>query len=873
MGSCLSEAEITRELVMLERAGFGGVEVQPIYASEAPPLPVVEYLSPRWNRLLSHTLVEARRLGLGVDLTTGSGWPWGGPNVPEHHAAQRIEIRTTDLRGPTVDIQEREPGRSGVVVAVVVSPAALPDAPGSPVARDPDGRYTTTVEPGAWHLTVARALPTGQMVKRAGPGGAGFVVDHFSAHAVASYLTSFDPLLRHLGDKRPRAAFTDSYEVYGADWTPALFTVFHQRRGYDLRPWLRLLVAGTPTPTARRVRHDYRQTLRELQEETLSIWLTWCRDHGMQSRLQAHGSPGQIVDLYARADVPETEAYGAEGVTERFARMASSATHTAGRGLCSAEAFTWLDEHFHTTLDRMRHEADRFFLAGINHLVFHGAPSSAPGLPFPGQLFYAPTNVNEHMPWLSHLPALTAYMARLQEALRWGAPDRDLLLYHPIHDVLGADGPELLAACTAHNTATWLDTNVPGTAAVADGLERAGVAYDFASDRIVQDLRLRDGRLETAGATYAALIFAGPCTAEPGTLDAAARLVEAGALVWFVVELPRVYGPTADPRETTAAPTPASHGRLTRRLVDSPAALLDMLAREGLLRDQQEGFRCIRRVAAEGTLYFLKRTAPGPFSGELRLSATGTQVRVEDPVSGVLTVAAMSRVGDVGVIQTTIEEGGSRLIFVQQDRAPVVPAAGATRNWPERLPAGNIPVDSPGPSLRAPSTRTAGPEISVAGPWRLTWDAGAAGKHSVTLPALASWPDIPSLGLHSGLVDYQTSFSAQPADVPWLLDLGTLHESAEVWINDARLGIAWTRPYWLAVPPGLLALSNTLRLRVANLAANRIIDMDRAGQRWQTFYFVSAAGGPPRAAAWKPLASGLLGPVTLRPAASLPTQA
>jgi hypothetical protein len=65
---------------------------------------------------------------------------------------------------------------------------------------------------------------------------------------------------------------------------------------------------------------------------------------------------------------------------------------------------------------------------------------------------------------------------------------------------------------------------------------------------------------------------------------------------------------------------------------------------------------------------------------------------------------------------------------------------------------------------------------------------------------------------------------------------------------------------------------------VANPMANRIADMDRRGVVWKKFYNVNmpsrlpenrGPGGLFSAAKWKPLPSGLLGPVTLTPLAAL----
>lgn len=71
----------------------------------------------------------------------------------------------------------------------------------------------------------------------------------------------------------------------------------------------------------------------------------------------------------------------------------------------------------------------------------------------------------------------------------------------------------------------------------------------------------------------------------------------------------------------------------------------------------------------------------------------------------------------------------------------------------------------------------------------------------------------------------------------------------------------------------MLKEDNLLEIKVANLMANRIIDMDRKEQPWKIFYNTNMPArkrenlkdGLFNAAAWSALPSGLLGPVTLTP--------
>src|SRR5687768_1052311 len=85
-GSAVDPANLTSELEALRAAGLGGVEITPIYGVRGEEARFIPYLSDKWVSMLEHVLREARRLGLGVDMATGTGWPFGGPWVGEEIA-------------------------------------------------------------------------------------------------------------------------------------------------------------------------------------------------------------------------------------------------------------------------------------------------------------------------------------------------------------------------------------------------------------------------------------------------------------------------------------------------------------------------------------------------------------------------------------------------------------------------------------------------------------------------------------------------------------------------------------------------------------------------------------------------------------------
>jgi hypothetical protein len=126
----------------------------------------------------------------------------------------------------------------------------------------------------------------------------------------------------------------------------------------------------------------------------------------------------------------------------------------------------------------------------------------------------------------------------------------------------------------------------------------------------------------------------------------------------------------------------------------------------------------------------------------------------------------------------------------------------------------------------------------------------------------------------SGTAKYSTDFQ-RPAGkaAAWLLDLGKVHETAEVFLNGKKLATLVGPGFQVVIPSSEIKATNTLEIVIANLMANRIIYMDKAKLPWKIFYNTNmparrrenAKNGIFDASDWKPLPSGLVGPVTLTP--------
>lgn len=841
LGSAVDETNIVHELRRCREAGLGGLHIVPIYGARGAENRYVPYLSARWLHLVSFTLGEAAALDMGVDLTVGTGWCFGGPPID------------ADLGGQTWKMA--------------------------------DGRI--------------EVAPTHLRVKRAAPGGDGLMINPFSPRSMGAYLSWWFDRFKLPGDLRPRALYHDSYEYAGCTWAPEVPAFWRQRHGYDLTEELDALAGRGPTDRVARVAADYRAVLSDLLVERVApLWVQISRARGFVTRLQAHGAAANLLDLYAVADIPETEMFGRgdrdplrSGFDERFgegdrdplvSKFASSAAHLADRPLTAAETGAWMAEHFCETFEELTCLADLLFASGVNHVVYHGCAWSPDDAPWPGWLFYASTQLNSRNPLWREFGAFNASIARRQSALQAGQPEAEVLLYWPVGDLFMTPPPAGAPAApiwmTVHRR-DWLHRGPFG--ATARDLWRRGIEFDYVSDRALARLSVdTDGKLCTpGGATWRALLVP-PCSYMPDdTLRRLVDLVADGAtLLWHEKRPSDVpgWGRLAERRarfhETMAAidraaperaePNGLAVRRLGRgRMLEGP---LDVLLAAADLQPVSpapgDGLLSIRRRLNDGYWFPLAWHGIEPMDRTCELPVAANDVWVFDPLTGRHGRAPSAAIGPRRTaVRVALDPGHSILLRLFEALAGDAPAW----RW-----------DRPGPIRYA-----------LTGEWSVAFVAGGP-----ELPApyrtaqLESWAHRgdPAAEAFAGTARYELRFDFQPLEPPaaatskdWkptaaaaALDLGDVRPVARVRLNGRDLGARFQRPYRWPLPLGLLQpTDNRLEVEVTNLAANRIRDLDRRGVEWRVFHdinFVNIRYKKFDASQWPVAPSGLLGPVVIR---------
>ncbi|WP_084629518.1 glycosyl hydrolase [Patulibacter americanus] len=883
LGSNVDEAGLKANLGAYRDAGIGGVEIQAIYGAKGDEAKNRPFLSPSWVEAVDSASRIAKDLGLGVDMTTGSGWPFGGPWVADDDSAAKVLTERWTLAAG---------GRLAEPVRVKNPPANKPIPPlDRIVARAPDG---TTVDltdkvgadgtldavapEGGWELTAVFVGRVRMAVKRAAPGSEGLVIDYISERSLPNYLARFDQALGK-GSHGLRSMFHDSYEVGAANWTDTMLEDFRELRGYDLVPFLPEVTGQGDEETRARVRSDVRETFADLLlTRFTSRWSDWNHEHGWLTRNQAHGSPANLLDLYARVDIPETESFGPSAFpipglradqnysTDDFGRpdplvmrFASSAAHVEGKPLASSESCTWLGEHFHVSLAQMKPELDQLFAAGINHVFFHGTTYSPPGEPFPGLNFYASTDLNPQNPLWRDLPELTDYVTRAQSLLQEGTHDNDVLVYFPQHDLWHTAKDPLVPQFTVHGAEEWLHEHPTGFGEVTVGLEAKGWQFDYVSDRMLEGISAgRNGAVHTKGGDYATVLVPGAKIVPLATLRRLRDLAAGGATVVFRGGLPEdvpgladlearrkeLAGLLTEIRRSERRTRIGTEHRIGRgRFVvtgDVDAGLVEAGARREAAADL--GVRVLRRRHAQGRHLFVTNLGAQPVDGWLPLADDARSAAILDPSDGASGVADLRRRGGRTEVRLRLEPGDS--LFV--------------RTFTSRRVHG----------LRWALPRDAGRAVDLTGPWELRFLDGD-GKPGAprTLPELVSWTELGAeAAAFSGTARYTLRFQAPKGRADeWLLELGDVRESVRVRLNGRELETAWRIPFEVTIEDGLRRGENVLELEVTNLAANAVRDLSLKGKVWDRFYIVNINYKPFDPKTWGPEPSGLLGPVRLVP--------
>ncbi|MES2519249.1 MAG: glycosyl hydrolase [Bacteroidota bacterium] len=569
-GNDVNKTELQREINVFADNAFAGVELQtlylgiPINAENRPK--IMSWDTPEYYENVKTVMEEARKRGLMIDMTNGSGWPAGSSILEANDGFRNLKFEAITVEGGE-NIRVALPK-----VATKVGTSILQAVVASKVVGDKENAKLKTVPlhinssiiltdkvigdsikcslpAGNWKIIAYYSLPSGEKSMASEPTQ-GYVVDHFDSTKVLK-------LYNHLFGERTglksyfgnpmRAIFNDSYEFkadrhYSADFIPW----FKKHRGYDPTPYLAVnmqkgynyvefLNPHAPKDFTfnenvdAKIRYDYDLTLSELiGEHFLKTSKNFMEKQGLLHRTQAYGLSMDMMSIAGLASIPEMESMLA---SEGNMKIVSSGAHLYNRPIVSAESVVFTGRAYMTTPQKTKIAVDKLFAAGANQIIFHGIPynyfpkdfAKEGWYPFSsaalGMVNFASHFGEQDIFW-KYQKDINQYIQRTQYALRVGKPKTDVLIYFPYMKV--EDMPENPEEIMTMGEMVVIEPALPKpkehhneksiwaekTWRLINQLEVKGITWEWVNDVSIQEATLtKEKQINIRGNHYQALIL------------------------------------------------------------------------------------------------------------------------------------------------------------------------------------------------------------------------------------------------------------------------------------------------------------------------------------------------------------------------------
>lgn len=809
-GCAVKKNEITEQLDAMLEQNIGGVEIQILYPVTADNKETgrknIDYFSPEFFEIIDFTAKETKKREMTFDLTLGSSWPYGGPFVPFDMSAPVVHPYTIDVTGPTVFSYDFTTRIAGTIVGCIMGrmehSQMIPDTivdlkdklEENLLFNWPWGDKLQEIQipEGDYKIVAFVSSKYRQHVLAPSRGAEGLVIDHNRKDAAKLFFEQAGtPIVEKLGKGAVKSFFCDSIEVSGHNWTNIIYDEFEKRRGYLLQPYIYALW-GEIKGITERIRYDFQKTYAELTVENFfEEMTTWCHEMGSTSRIQAHGTWGDVLLAYGAADIPEGESFSEfdkYSVNTIHRRLASSAGNLYNKPIISNESFTWLRFPRYTeTLEQIKTAADAIFVDGMNQIVNHGY-TYQPSDEDEEWPFYASSHISNTNTWWPYYKNIGDYIQRVSYFMQKGHTKAEVCIYLPQNDIW-AESP----LCDLH-MCMKLKERLEDDA--IDGIAKEGYWFDYINDDALGHI------LEYE---YKVLIIMETRRLPALSVQSIQKFAEAGNLVICAGNLPDKSCGLINAEKNDAYVE-----KTMRELYGCGKLLLAENKREALLETLKKSFvpdleisegkdeiGYVHKSDNEIDIYFISNMSANEYTTTLKFKNQKRPCMFMDPMNA-----------DKKAILKNSSVNGRKEVEVE-----IKPFESLIAIFDESL------EDQKEEQILTETVR-----MDISDCWKLSIEKKSL---QMELQSLVGWETMEGLRYYSGTAIYEKVLTLGKENLcceKVLLDFEHVGECARIYVNGAWAGDLIKRPYQLDVTEFVREGANTLWIEVANLKINSVID-------------------------------------------------
>ena len=707
-----------------------------------------------------------------------------------------------------------------------------------PYLRYSDPNYWAVVRPpvgwpvpeGRWKIISLKQVPTRQAVRTAGLGDEGLVLNHFSRRALDRHLEvvggAFKKAAGEEFGKTVRAMFCDSFEIHlphrSYYWTDDYEEEFRKRKGYDITPHLPALWfnVGDKTP---RIRHDFLHVLSQLIIENFFIPLReWCEQNHLKSRVQSHGSIGELLQSYAENSIGEGEQVtSGEPAISVHRKYATSSAHIYQKPLVSAESFTFLTApgypgsyRYMVNLELMKSVLDPALRDGYQQIINHGYSYNDPDEKTePFIEMYASAVIRHTEPWWQYYNYFTSYMARCCALLSQGHFVGDVAILSPT--------PDAWSKASVPQELFWSPEAAIKWGELPALLVRSGYDFNFVNDQVlVEQSKLEKGRLVIGKMQHSVLILPNVTYISTKTMERVRDFCRAGGVVIATERLPEfstgfvgfvendrqlhslvqeMFGEAPEKEKIVRRKFGEGEAILLRSPSELPGVLRSRLQPDFALEKRTEAVLHLHRRVEGTEVYFVTNNSDS-YQENAAVFRVGRRIpELWDAEAGRAEPAAVYSLEREGVriplrlkpyesVFYVFQEAAEPAHVIESDADEII-SIGENKVRCLQSNNGACYIRTGGPSKKPPREEALIKELpaplEITGEWQITYLAYRFPKLVKRMPVLHSWSDDADTRHFSGTARYELGFVV-PADLlakgrRIRLDLGSVGDASKVW--------------------------------------------------------------------------------------------